>query len=106
MDDEKSLKFGVLDQVARLLEDVVPHYARLYETGNFRMRPDEIKRIAGYLSRIRASHSLLRDTLKLFEAIAERPDAAELLERIARAQPHEKNIQNAAVQLSTVETNS
>ena len=95
MDEEKSLKSGTLDQVARLLEDVVPHYAALYQSGNYRMRPDDIKRIAGYLQRIRVSHSLLRDTLKLFEAIAERPDASEIMSRIEKSQQkHHENVQS------------
>lgn len=68
--DEKIKFYGALDVSARMLDDIVPELEALWQGGNYHMKPEELKRIAGYLSRIKVSHSRLRDTLKLFERLA------------------------------------
>ena len=74
---------GRLDQIAFMLEQIAPHCASLYNGGRYRMTPEECKRMAEELSRIRVSHSQIRDVLKLFEELAKRPAFPELVHRVA-----------------------
>ena len=61
---------GQLDMAARALELAAENLAHVWDEGRLRLKPEEIKRIARYLSRVRVSTSRVRDALKLFEAIA------------------------------------
>lgn len=92
----QKISFGTLDACARMLDDLAPEFAQLWNEGEARMRPDDIKRVAAYLGRIRISSSRLRDTLKLFEALAKQPGAAVIISSISR---NEKNLQDAAAAL-------
>ena len=88
---QKKIQWGQLDMIARLLEDMVPEYAEIWNSGEVRMRPEDCKRLASYLGRIRISSSKMRDTLKLFEALAKQPGAQII---ISNAISHEKNLQH------------
>lgn len=69
MPEKNNYHFGEIDQCVRILEMIAPSYEKMWEAGVYRMRPEDIKRLGEYLSRIKLSHSRLRDTLKLFEQL-------------------------------------
>ncbi len=64
-----------------MLEEIAPQLEELWENGACRLTTEEIKRIAAYLHRVHISRSRIRDTLKLFEAIAQKHPAT--LKKIA-----------------------
>lgn len=67
--DLKTLPNGRLESIAHEMELVQDHLLKLWDCQTYRMRSGDIKRMAEYLTRIRISHSRMRDTLKLFEAL-------------------------------------
>lgn len=75
---------GRLDAVAFALEQIAPVCAGLYNGKRYRMTPEECKAMALALSRIRVSSSQIRDVLKLFEALAQRPDMPEIVQRVEK----------------------
>lgn len=74
---------GKLDAIAFALEQIAPVCASLYNGGRYRMTPEECRAMAHALGRIKVSTSQMRDVLKLFEAIAKRPDLPEIVQRVA-----------------------
>lgn len=70
--EKNSIPFGAIDQIARMLEEVAPQMEALWDDGHYRMNKQEVLRLAEYLSRIRVSHSRLRDALKAFETLVDR----------------------------------
>lgn len=91
MNPIEKVPFGQIDQIARMLEEVAPVMEHLWNGGHHRMTRKETERLAGYLSRIRVSHSRLRDALKAFETLAEKHPV--LLGKIINGEiPEEKPI--------------
>lgn len=83
MNENKLKIFGRLDQITRMLEEVAMEYGKLWEHGEYRMRPEDIRRLAKYLSQIKLSHSAMRDTLKLFEELMKYVPDAKHLQKIS-----------------------
>jgi len=75
-------EFGPLDVAVRSVEEIHDVLARSWNGGNYRMSRAECERLAQYLVRIEVSHSEMRDTLKLYEHIAKRPDAPKLISNL------------------------
>lgn len=63
--------WGSLDESAvRLEEAVLPEIKRLWEGGEYRMRPSDIERMEKYLERIRSAHAEINKYLDGFRPIA------------------------------------
>lgn len=99
--DSRFRGYGQLDAAARVLESALEELKLSWDDGEYRMRHDDCKRLAEYLSRIEVSTSAMRDTLKLFEALAKKPQAQLLLKTIIH---HEKDLPVETAQLSSVGT--
>lgn len=59
--------YGTLDVAARTLEDLVPKFQALWDSAQARMRPDDVKRMKTYLSRVAAAEKQIKATLKMFD---------------------------------------
>lgn len=82
MPEPKRVPWGELDVLARSIESVANECIEQWNTGEIRLTPEECKRLASYLSRVRVSHSKLRDTLKLFESLVQHSKAQTIIEKI------------------------
>lgn len=82
-DPDARMPIGKLDAFAFAIEQIAPVCAQLYNGGRYRMTPEECRAMAQALARIRVSTSQMRDVLKLFEAIAQRPELPQIVERVA-----------------------
>jgi len=98
MDRNKSISWGQLDQITRMIEIANKELTDLWDNGAYRMTPEECKRLASYLTSIRISHSTMRDSLKLFEALL--PAIIEGNKK----RDEKRNLQKEAPILSTVGT--
>lgn len=67
---ENTIKFwGSLDVASRAMEDIPEGFEALYAGCQYRMRPEDIKRMKKYLSRLSVAQSKIKLTLKKFEVI-------------------------------------
>lgn len=64
---EKVAFWGTLDVSARTLEEIPKDFQSLYDAGHHRMRPDDVKRMKNYLTRIRRADRKISATLKMFD---------------------------------------
>lgn len=62
-------EFGPLDVACRSLEDIHNKLVESWNSGEYRLRPHELERVAQYLMRIEVSHSGMRDTLELYKSL-------------------------------------
>lgn len=76
MRENKITFWGGLDTSSRTLEDISPKFKNLWDSGEYRMKPEDIKRMAGYLNRIKAELEKQQRVLSLFEQI---PSNAEVV---------------------------
>lgn len=66
---ETKIKWGSLDVAARTLEEVPMPLQSLYDSQEYRMKPEDVKRLESYLKRYNQQIVKIKSTLKLFKAI-------------------------------------
>lgn len=69
METNKVTCWGALDVSARTLEGLTDEFQRLYDNGNYRMRPEDVRRMGILLRRISAANRKVGGTLKQFKAL-------------------------------------
>lgn len=65
--ENKITFWGTLDVAARTLEGIPGSFAELWKGAQYRMRPDDVKRMKTYLSRLAAAEKEIKATLKMFD---------------------------------------
>jgi hypothetical protein len=70
MNESNTVKFwGTLDTSARTIEDIPEGFRSLYDQGEHRMRPEDVKRMKKYLTRLSVAEKKIKETLRLFEKL-------------------------------------
>lgn len=67
--ENKITCWGTLDTAARTLEDIPTPLMNLYNRGEYRMRPDDVKRMEAYLKRIATSTKQIKAVAALFKQL-------------------------------------
>lgn len=67
---ENTIQFwGTLDVAVRTVEDIPQPFQQLWDKAEYRMRPDDVKRLKKYLTRMAVAEKKVKATLKLFEGL-------------------------------------
>ena len=65
--ENKILFWGPLDVSARTAEEIAPQFDELWKSGHYRMRPEDVKRMKKYLTRLAVAERKIKATLKMFD---------------------------------------
>lgn len=67
--ENKITFWGTLDVAARTVEEIPPKFDELWKAGQYRMRPEDVKRMKAYLSRLATAERKVKATLKMFDSL-------------------------------------